>query len=207
MNERGRWLELLPFYLNGTLSDADRVWVEQYMALYPQLRSQLDFQRAVRDNVIETVEQSVRDVSDSIGLPRTLSMMHAPPSRWSVFSRWPPGWRLTPALAVALFVIGVQGVLLVQIQHKEISPVRSVGRSLADGPLLRVNFKPQAREAQIRLLMIEAHALIVAGPTRLGDYYLKASSERLPATRTLLEHSALVQQVDEVRGLPEELLE
>jgi hypothetical protein len=98
-------------------------------------------------------------------------------------------------------------LLMQQSERGNPHSVRSIGRSLADGPLLRVNFKPEAREADIRLLMIEAHALIVAGPTRLGDYYLKVGTERLPATRALIAASALVQQVDEVSGLPEEVLE
>jgi hypothetical protein len=212
MSERARWLELLPFYLNGTLDPVDRAWVQEYLERNPDVRPQLEFQEALRGTLITGVERSVEAVPATIGLPSTLSRIRArsPRSRlleWVFSTRTDSGWRIAPVLVAALLVIGVQSLMLMQPQREPVASVRSIGRSLADGPLLRVNFKPEARESDMRLLLIETRALIVAGPTRLGDYYVKTVPERLSETRSLIGRSPLVQQVDEVPGLPEEVLE
>ena len=37
------------------------------------------------------------------------------------------------------------------------------------GPYLKVNFKADAREADIRLLLVEIHGSLAGGPGQLGD--------------------------------------
>jgi hypothetical protein len=117
-----------------------------------------------------------------------------------------PGWRLAQGLAMGLLV-GVGTMLVLEQRAPDTSPVRSTTRGLADGPLLRVSFHPQTTENELRLALIEARAVIVAGPTRLGDYYLKPAAGHLKEARDSLVKSRVVQQADEVPSLPEELLE
>ena len=42
-----RFDELLPFYVNGTLAEADRSWVESYLREQPQAADELRWLRAV----------------------------------------------------------------------------------------------------------------------------------------------------------------
>src|SRR5215208_4266601 len=99
MSERARWLELLPFYVNGTLNPADRRWVQEYLQRNPHLQPQLDFEEAVRANLNATVERSLEEVPTTVGLPETLSLMHAraKPNRlleWLLSMRTDTGWRI-----------------------------------------------------------------------------------------------------------------
>ena len=102
---------------------------------------------------------------------------------------------------------GVGTMLEMPPQGAPMVDVRGAAPGLADGPLLRVSFRPEATESAMRLALIEARVLVVAGPTRLGDYYLKAPAERLAAARELLLRSGVLQRADEVPGLPPDLLE
>lgn len=220
MDDRRRFFDLLPFYVNGTLQENDFTWMRHYLQENPQLRPQVGLQESIRASLQETVAASIADMPPDLGFDRTITRIRAaeaamPPreGRMQRFLAWLIGrgsdgrWRLAPALVLALAVIGVQGVLLFERQMPTYGEVRGTAPALADGPLLRVNFKPEAREADIRLTLIEARALIVAGPTRLGDYYLKTAPGQLAAVKLALSGSGLIQEIDEVPGLPEELLE
>lgn len=220
MDDSRRFFDLLHFYANGTLNESDFAWMRDYLQGNPQLRSQVGFQESIRDSLKETVAESIAGLPPDLGFDHTIARIRAaeaarPPrqGRMQRFLAWllgtgsGGGWRLAPALVLALAVIGVQGVLLFERQAPSYGEVRGTAPALADGPLLRVNFKPEAREADIRLKLVEVRALIVAGPTRLGDYYLKTAPGQLAAVKQALGHSGLIQEVDEVPGLPEELLE
>ena len=113
---------------------------------------------------------------------------------------------LAGGLAMGL-VLGFGAMLALQGERETPVGVRSTAPALAEGPLLRVNFTAAASETQLRFALIEARATIVAGPTRLGDYYLKPAPGQLAAARDSLSRSKVVQRIDEVPGLPPELTE
>lgn len=210
MNDRERFFELLPFYVNGSLPPADAAFVQAQLAAHPELVAQADFQRQVQATVRASAEAPLRSVPADVGYARIAGRIAAqarPPWWRQLFGgAAPSGWRLAQGLAMGLLV-GVGGVLVWQQQAPDISPVRSTARGLADGPLLRVSFHPQTTENELRLALIEARTVIVAGPTRLGDYYLKPAAGHLKEARESLQRSRVVQQADEVPSLPEDLLE
>ena len=43
-----RFDELLPWYVNGTLSDEDRAWVERHLAEHPDARAELDWYQSLQ---------------------------------------------------------------------------------------------------------------------------------------------------------------
>lgn len=210
MNERERFFELLPFYVNGSLPPADAAFVQAQLATHPELMAQADFQRQVQASVRASAEAPLRGVPADVGYARIAARVAADarPPWWRQLlgSAAPQGWRVAQGLAMGLLV-GVGSMLVWQQQLPETSPVRSTARGLADGPLLRVSFHPQTTENELRLALIEARTVIVAGPTRLGDYYLKPAAGRLKEARESLQRSRVVQQADEAPSLPEELLE
>jgi hypothetical protein len=82
--------------------------------------------------------------------------------------------------------------------------IRSASGPVAalQGPFLKVNFKPDAREADIRLLLVQVHGSLASGPGQLGDYYLALPPGTLPVAEQTLRASPLVDGVAVVDGLP-----
>jgi anti-sigma factor RsiW len=46
-----RFDELLPFYANGTLSPADREWVETYLREHPSAQAELQWYESLRTHL------------------------------------------------------------------------------------------------------------------------------------------------------------
>ncbi|MEO8151644.1 MAG: hypothetical protein ABI605_01145 [Rhizobacter sp.] len=210
MNERERFFELLPFFVNGTLAATDAAFMQAQLAQHPELQAQADFQRRVQATLKTSVDGRLQGVRADVGYARIAQRIaaEARPPWWRrlLHGVAPQGWRLAQGLALGLMV-GVGATLVWRQQGLDTSPVRSTAPGLADGPLLRVSFHPQTTENELRLALIEARSIIVAGPTRLGDYYLKPAAGRINEARESLLKSRVVQQADEVPSLPAELLE
>ena len=222
MTERERFFDALPFYVNGTLDAAERDWLRAHLAAHPPLQTQVQFVQALGQGVQDAVEATLQGVQADVGFGllrerlaadrrSAKSADGASNSPWQRLRSWftaapPQGWRLAQGLAMGL-LLGFGAILALQGEREAPVSVRSTAPGLADGPLLRVGFDAAASETQMRFALIEARASIVAGPTRLGDYYLKAAPGQLAAARDSLLRSGVVRQADEVPGLPPELTE
>jgi hypothetical protein len=112
-----------------------------------------------------------------------------------------------PALVVAVGVIALQFLFIAGMiggAPREHAMLRGASGPVVapQGPFLKVNFKPDAREADIRLLLVQVHGSLAAGPGQLGDYYLALPPDTLPAAEQVLRASPLVDGVATVDGLP-----
>jgi hypothetical protein len=214
-----RFDELLPFYVNGTLADADREWVDAYLREHPQAAAELEGCRTLQARV----RADVPAVSSEVGLERALARIRregpapqlprraARPSAWQRLGDWfstlAPQPVLKPAFAVALAVVAVQGVVIVQMvseRDDEASLMRSPRPTavVEQGPYLKINFKSEAREADIRMLLVEVHGSLAAGPGQLGDYYVRVPAAQVDAVAGKLRASAIVDAVAVVDALP-----
>lgn len=214
-----RFDELLPLYVNGTLAEADREWVDAYLREHAQAAAELDGCRTLQTRV----RADVPAVSSEVGLERTLGRIRregpapqqarraATPSAMERLGAWlsslVPQPVLKPAFVAALAVVAVQGVVIVQMagEHDDdASLMRSVppGQVVEQGPYLKVNFKGDAREADIRMLLVEVHGSLAAGPGQLGDYYVRIAAPQLDAVTDKLKASAIVDAVAVVDALP-----
>jgi hypothetical protein len=214
-----RFDELLPFYVNGTLDEADRAWVEAYLREHPQAAAKLDGCRTLQQRILDDVPP----VSSEVGLERAIARIRregpapqrprlaVPPSAWERLGDWfatlVPQAVFKPALAAALAVVAVQGVVIVQMTGEhgdEASMIRSAPPTAVaeQGPYLKVNFKGDARESDIRLLLVEVNGSLAAGPGQLGDYYLRIPAAQANAAAAKLRSSAIVDAVAVVDGLP-----
>lgn len=212
-----RFDELLPFYVNGTLSAADRAWMEDWLRDHPQDAAELDgcssLQARIRDDVPA--------VSSEVGLDRALGRIRregpapqrarraAQPGLFERAGQWLssllPQPMLKPALAGALALVAVQGVVILQMagQDDDASLMRSLpGQAIDDGTFIKVNFKGEARESEIRLLLVEVHGSLAAGPGQLGDYYVRVAAAQADAAADKLKASTIVDAVARVDGLP-----
>jgi hypothetical protein len=213
---KSRFDELLPFYVNGTLGDADRELVENYLRQHPQAEDELRWLRSVQT----TLQAEAVPASSEVGLDRVMQHIHAArraaahqaaaaPSAvqrvrdW--LSRLVPSPMLKPALAGALAVIALQAVVISSLvgERDETSLIRATPGSVVEhGPYVKLNFKPDAREADIRMLLVDVQATLAAGPGQLGDYYLRVPEARIAEVRARLGLSPIVEGVAEVDALP-----
>ena len=213
-----RFDELLPFYVNGSLSDTDRAWVDGYLREHPTAAAELRW--------AESLQTRLRDdapaVSSEVGLERALRRIRsegpapqrarraAAPSRLERLRNWfsslVPQPMLRPAFVGALAVVALQTVVIVQMATDpvdESSQIRAIPGSVIDsGPYLKVNFKGDAREADIRMLLVEVHGSLAAGPGQLGDYYVRIPAEQLASGTGKVKASAIVDSVAVVDALP-----
>lgn len=207
-----KFVELAPFYANGTLGEADRAWVEAYARAHPSAAAELRWLASLEARV----QENVPPVAQDIGLERTMARIRAErpaqarvapaaPSLGERLRSWLAGFGFTPALALAAALVVAQaGVIVSLVRTADDSPtaIRSIPKPQAvEVPHLRLNFKPEARESDIRMLLIELKGEIVAGPGQLGDYYVRvpgATDDAIAKARA----STVVEAVDVVPGVP-----
>lgn len=212
-----RFDELLPFYVNGSLAEADRAWVDAYLREHPKAIAELRWYESLQARLREDAPA----VSSEVGMERALRRIRTEgPAPQSARRATPPSlierardWLasivpqpvLRPAFAGALAVVALQTAVIVGLvaEQDDTSEIRAMQGSVADtGPYLKVNFKPDAREADIRLLLVQVRGSLAAGPGQLGDYYVRVPEAQLDEyTRTLLA-SGIVDAVAQVDALP-----
>jgi len=208
--------ELLPFYVNETLDEADRAWVDAYLREHPKSVSELQWYRSLQ----ETMKRDAPAVSAEIGLDKVMARIRAEraPSRAPTrraptfgerlrefFSSITPQPLLRPALAGALAVVVVQGIVIASLATRpdEGTEIRAARPTVVDpGPFLKVNFKADAREADIRMLLVEIDGSLAGGPGQLGDWYVRIPEARIAAAADKVKASAIVDGVSRVDALP-----
>ncbi|TMH71876.1 MAG: hypothetical protein E6H52_19505 [Betaproteobacteria bacterium] len=210
MNER--FEELLPWYVNGTLGADDRGWVERYAAEHPEAQAQIDWCRGLQAQIRASEPQ----IAPALGLDRVLQRIRRErPMMVQRVRSWLGALAAAPVAGVArpigavaaLAIIVVQGGIIYQMRQDNSAQDEQLLRAtkamrVDEGPLLRVNFSPDAREAEIRMLLVAAQATLAGGPGQLGDYYLRVPAGRESAAVDRLRREPIVQAVELVPGVP-----
>jgi hypothetical protein len=176
---------LLPWYLNGTLEADEARAVEAYLARSPEAREELDELRVLQRAVAEVGEEEpvfrptgIHEALRQIDLHERERARAAEASLGArmrrVAERLLPGLGETPfaprlALAVQLaLILALGGVVLTQLDGETGYGTLSGGAAGVGpqgGALLSVAFQPGATEAELRALLDEVGAAIVAGPS------------------------------------------
>lgn len=212
-----RFDELLPFYANGTLSATDRAWVDDYLGQHPQAAAELRWYQSLQTKLRDDVPA----VSSEVGLERAMQRIRAegpaplmrkapagPPILQRIrdfFESITPQPVLRPAFAGALAVVAVQALVIGSLvgERDESTELRAIKGSVVEkGPYLKINFKADAREADIRLLLVEVHGSLAGGPGQLGDWFVRVPESQVAAATAALKASAIVDAVALVDGLP-----
>jgi len=199
-----RFDELLPWYANGTLGDEDRAWVDRYLEEHPESRAELEWYRSL--------SQRLRDdapaVPDTIGLAKVMTLIHGDrPSLSERVSAFFAGLGLRPATAFAgLAIFAIQGGVILNLMSAdrgEESDIRARRASMTeDGPMLKLNFAPDAKEAQIRHLLVSVQGRLAGGPGQLGDYFVVVPRGKEAAIAEQLKTNPIVSAVSLAPGLP-----
>jgi hypothetical protein len=215
---------LLPFYANGTLPEAERARVEAWLQASPEGRAELQWYRSLQARLREDVTAVAS--SEETGLERALRRIRtegpapqgarctAAAAQTSSSGERLRGWLaslvpqpvLRPALAVAVAVVAVQAAVIGQMSRggaEATSELRALRASAAEqGPYLKLNFKADAREVDIRLLLVRLQGSLAAGPRQLGDYYVRVPARALAEAEQAARASGIVEGVAVVDGLP-----
>jgi hypothetical protein len=199
-----RFNELLPWYVNGTLGAQDRDWVERYLASHPESRSELAWHQSLRAKICD--DQPA--VPETIGLDKVMSLIHADrPTLSQRISAFLGTLGLRPGAAfAAAAVIAVQGVVILNLLSAAKDDATDVRAAKAvqthDRPMLKLNFAPDAKESEIRLLLMSVQGRLAGGPGQLGDYYVVVPSGKEAALAEKLKTHPIVQAVSLAPGLP-----
>jgi hypothetical protein len=204
MSER-RFEELAPWYVNGTLNAEDRAWFESYLKEHPEAASELDWYRSLS----QRIQGNVPAVPATIGLAKAMTLIRGdrPTFVERIGGFFGGALTLRPALAIAgLAVIAMQGGVILQMHNASESDaiaMRTLKASVTkDGPMLKINFAPDAKEADIRHLLMSVHGSLAGGPGQLGDYFVVVPTGKEAATAEQLKANPIVQAVALAPGLP-----
>jgi anti-sigma-K factor RskA len=201
---------ILPWYVSGALDGESRMQVEDYLRKHGPSRALLESERALHSLIHEAAEQPQFEqgwaqLQQRIRAERRrpLGFLRGLSAHATVLA-----WR--PAAVLAAAVIVAQGALLVAMWHRSDSEshpaaaIRSLDTSnSAILPLLRVTFLPDARESDIRFLLLGLGGKIVAGPSQLGDYYVEVPESKIAEAMVKLEASGVVMSIAQTTHRPE----
>jgi hypothetical protein len=199
-----RFAELAPWYVNGSLSAADRTWVDNYLSAHPEARAELAWFQSLQTRI----KEALPEVPASIGLNRALTRIRAEqPTLMERLGAFVASLSMKPALSMALAaVVLVQGGVIVNMMQgaqDDASEMRAMkAQAVEEGPLVKVNFAPDARESDIRMLLVSIQGTLAGGPGQLGDYYVRVPAGKEAAAAAKLKGVAIVQAVELAPGIP-----
>jgi anti-sigma factor RsiW len=166
-------LELLPWYVTGTLSTEERLAVERELTLSVAARDDLRLWSAVAHEV--AAEPRGVDAGVDIGWMRLARQLSStPPAR----ARW-QRFRLAAAAALVA-IIGAQSLIIYQqAQQVRMQQLGSApGGIREDEWRIQVRFRPAATIAQTDSLLLANDARVIEGPSALGIYEVAVSKRR-----------------------------
>jgi hypothetical protein len=204
LSDRQRFAQQLPFYASCTLGASEMAWMETYIADHPEVKKQLAFESLMR----ETAHRVQSAVPESQRLDRLLHALQQAHVHEHWLSRWKNqflAWVMqhhiampVPALAaVVVFVIGQAVYTLGGVSDEpESSAYRGTVTPCVQEPRLRMVFNPDARHAEVLLLLRKVEATVRAGPTENGELWIAVPPSRsIDEAQSILRTSPLVDDV------------
>ncbi|MFN7959953.1 MAG: zf-HC2 domain-containing protein [Thermoanaerobaculia bacterium] len=177
---------LLPWYVNQTLDDTEIAWVESHLAECAECRAEVeasrDLAQALRASALaapfphpgQLARLRARiDAAEEGRLSRRLRAAQ------NLLGSWPrpARWLLAGQLAAILILAAALGVGNRSAAPPTFHTLSDRAEPPARTAELRVVFADDASEKQIRELLLEIRAEIVAGPSPLGAYTLKLARQ------------------------------
>ncbi len=203
----------LTWFVEGTLDPTETARFERYLSECPEAAARVEAYRAFA----QAAKHKWRPIPNQAPNPaKLLQRIRADHEEltgdfWQRLTDWFRGNRLVPRLAAcaAVGIMVVQAVLIAALQ-RDLSLVetryaeyRSTTASDWIGPFARVTFRPQTREADIRMLLVGVRGSIAGGPSQLGDYYVFLPPERANEIIDQLRQSPIVSSAELVTRVPE----
>jgi hypothetical protein len=192
--------ELLPFRANETLEGAELAAVDAALADSAELRAELAALRTIR----QTMQAEAVASPGEFGLSRLMRDINtedrAPIAPVAANDNVVPLTRLRiwQMAAAVVLAVGI-GFNLTQFGSTPMDSAEPAGFTLASGGSdadFTVVFAPDATEAEMRALLLEAGLEIVSGPSALGIYGLGLiETENTDAAFAALSASVIVEDI------------
>ncbi|VTU24298.1 putative anti-sigmaE protein [Variovorax sp. PBL-H6] len=199
-----RFEELLPWYANGSLGAEDRAWVDAYLQQHPEAKSELDWYRSLQARV----QESAPAVPPTIGLARAMRLIQGDrPTLSERIGAFFGNLGMRPSYAIAgLALVMVQGGVILNLlgnAREDADQIRALNAvRVEEGPMLKISFAPDAKEADIRLLVVQVGGELAGGPGQLGDYYLRVPAGSEAAALARVQAAPIVQTASLAPGVP-----
>jgi anti-sigma factor RsiW len=154
--------ELLPWYVNDTLSSDEQEQVELHLQQCGRCRGEVELLRAMRDASKQVVDASHGEFAwQRLKRDMKNEQRQAPAKR-----QW---WLPSLATAAAL-VIAIQGVLLFNYSQQD---GYGLAGQHAEGTVLQVKFNPDVPEKALRETLQSINGVIITGPSSAGLYRIR----------------------------------
>ncbi|MES2355557.1 MAG: hypothetical protein V4568_14400 [Pseudomonadota bacterium] len=202
----------LPWYVNGTLDSHDREKMDRYIQSNDVAAETLkEFQR-----FDQQVKEDLGPISDEVpGFARTLARVRAKQSPTTT-NAWEKFWNSLKGMraqypvfgAVAVTILVAQSAVIVvlfdslQKSNTDYAQYRSLQQEIEIGPFIQVSFSQDAKELDIRTLLVSIGAINVGGPSQLGDYYIHVSPDQIDWAVRQLQMSPYVRDAAIVSKVP-----
>lgn len=197
-NDHQRFSEMLPFYVNGTLSQEDHQWMESYLAKHPESKNEQRFVELLG----ELSRHTSSPVPESERLDRFMGKwreVRPTPSflqRVKDLLQVPIRIPATAFAAVAVLVIAqsvIIGSLITESGPEE--TFRGERGDCVAGPRIRVVFNPEAKHVEIVLVLRKLEMTVQEGPSETGEFWLSVPKGRsLEEAQAMLRSSAVVEE-------------
>ncbi len=174
---------LLPFYLNGTLSDDEKEAVEEALEQSVALREELAFLQQIQSDV-KSYEPAQASPGE-LGLKRLQRQINSQANTAGNTTKW----RFVAIAATCLLVL--QTTLIGLSPSTELYlPAGGKPTTIAvNKTMFRVAFDPMATEASIRSLLLDLDAQIIEGPSAIGLYVVSTEQTEEDALNSLQSHT------------------
>lgn len=202
---------LLLKYHRDELTDQERAWLHGYTATHEAAR--LDV--TLVDSLPDALQACTPAAHSRVGIDRVMQRIanSSPTSKsfLSQISDWLGGTVSSKAFVGACAVIALQFGLFGALVHDasdsdtaEGKRFRATQTTAVTHVAVRVNFKENTTERDMRFLLVSNGARIVAGPTQLGSYFLTVRKGGEQALAHALNGSPLIASVQVDVQLPDD---
>lgn len=174
--------ELLPWYVNQTLSPQEQEQVEGHIKNCSRCQKEIEFLKNMRGKVQATPFESPGE----LGLQRLLTEVRKDQEAKLPPNVTPPhAWWKTFAIAASL-LLAVQTGLLMDAWFFS-KPMVPLSGPQQEGLILQISFVPTAPEEDIRTSLLAIDGTVIEGPSQIGIYRIRLNNQSGHTIETTLD--------------------
>ena len=194
--ERKTFEELLPFYVNGTLSFEDKQFMQDYLIKFPELQAEVKFTEALRSAVKNEATQQVSEIGWG-ELLKKYQEFHKKPTLNELLKNVCVKWGFSPAFAVVLGLLIAQSAAMLQFGLLTSSPAyRGLSTQTEVAPHLKITINPKTDYAQLVDLLRKNGCRVVSGPSETGELWIHLEEpKKISVIKADLLSSGLIDEV------------
>lgn len=173
-------MELIPWYVNGTLSDAEAKEIEAFAEQYPDVQAEIDHQSELAAGLclLEDAEaDGVRQAQSWQTLSAQIAQENQARAPAQRSMSWLPAFRSVPALAATVAAFAFVAVFFVGQETTEFRTLTSGDDN--QGPVIVFQLSPEADPEDLETILDKHGLTLIEGPTENGVYRADISTDAL----------------------------